>query len=134
MIAIDTSAILAVLLAEPEEEAFDRLMATKRMLVGAPTLVEARLSLERRFSNRSESALRRFLTDHSVDVISFNADMFDIAIDAFARYGKGRGHPARLNFGDCLSYAVAKAYAAPLLFKGADFIHTDLVPACDPAA
>jgi ribonuclease VapC len=55
--------------------------------------------------------------------------MYHIAGDAFSRYGKGRGHPAGLNYGDCLSYAVAKQLGIPLLFKGNDFIHTDITSA-----
>ena len=58
---------------------------------------------------------------------------YGVAVDAFNRYGKGRGHPAQLNFGDCLSYAVARSRNLPLLFKGDDFARTDLVPAYGPA-
>ena len=60
--------------------------------------------------------------------------MFESAIDAFSRYGKGLGHKAGLNFGDCLAYAVARTHAAPLLFKGDDFVHTDIEPAHETRA
>lgn len=66
-------------------------------------------------------------------IAPFDNAMLNTALDAFACYGKGRGHPAQLNFGDCLSYAVAKTLALPLLFKGHDFGHTDVVPAYTPA-
>lgn len=129
MIALDTSAIIATLVAEPEEFIFLRIIKANGAVVGAPTLVEVRLVLEGRASGRAEGLLRGFLASLSPKVVPFDAAMFEAAIDAFARYGKGRGHPANLNFGDCLSYAVARTHAVPLLFKGGDFVHTDLVPA-----
>lgn len=88
--------------------------------------------LEGRLPDIGESALRGFLSKRGLTIVPFDAAMFDAAIDAFARFGKGRGHPAKLNFGDCLSYAVARTHMVPLLFKGNDFIHTDLVPAYRP--
>ena len=62
----------------------------------------------------------------AVDIAPIDAAVAEDATDAFARFGKGTGHPARLNFGDCLVYAVAKRRGLPLLFKGDDFGHTDL--------
>jgi ribonuclease VapC len=62
------------------------------------------------------------------DVLDFSQELFIAACEAFDRYGKGR-HKAALNFGDCMSYAVAKARAVPLLYKGQDFLHTDINPA-----
>ena len=64
-----------------------------------------------------------------VVVVVFTSEMFAVAADAFDRYGKGRGHRAQLNFGDCLAYAVAKVQNVPLLYKGADFARTDIRPA-----
>lgn len=132
MIARDSSAILAILLQEPEEEPFERLIAGTRTVVGAPTLVETRLVLESHFPGTAESALRSFLAARSLTIVAFDAMMVEAAIRAFEQFGRGRGHPAKLNFGDCLSYAVAKTLGAPLLFKGYDFIHTDLVSAYTP--
>jgi len=67
----------------------------------------------------------RILSEASIEIIPINARMADLAVDAFDRFGKGR-HPARLNLADCMSYAAAKAYRAPLLYKGDDFSKTDL--------
>lgn len=132
MLAIDTSAIIAILNTEPEEERFSRLIATSRAVVGAPTLVEARLVLEGRTPGQAEMLLRTFIVRPTVTIVPFDAAMFESAIDAFARFGKGRGHPAQLNLGDCLAYAVARTRAVPVLFKGNDFVHTDVVPADTP--
>lgn len=133
MIALDTSSILAVLLNEPEGEAFGRIIAGRAAMVGAPTIVEARLAIQRRAATFADSLIAGFTARRSVSVLPFDAGMAGLALDAFNRYGKGRGHPAQLNFGDCLSYAVARSRNLPLLFKGDDFARTDLVPAYDPA-
>ena len=74
------------------------------------------------------SELDRILQDMAVEIMPHDAELARIARDAFLRFGKGR-HPARLNCGDCASYAVAKKYNIPLLFKGGDFARTDIVPA-----
>ncbi|MCJ2015065.1 type II toxin-antitoxin system VapC family toxin [Methylobacterium sp. J-076] len=134
MIALDSSAIVAILLGEPEASAFRGIVAQGRCLIGAPTLCEARMALNRRLRNRAAQALERIVADGHIEVVSFDETMSAIGIDAFNRYGKGRGHPAQLNFGDCLSYAVAKSRGLPLLFKGNDFGRTDLVPAYAPTA
>lgn len=133
MIAIDTSAIIAILLREPEADAFLRLILSEPVIVGTPTLVETCMVLEGKLLGRERETVDRFLAESLIDIVSFDASMFEAAADAFLRYGKGRGHPAKLNFGDCMAYAVAKAHGVPLLFKGRDFIHTDLVPAHSPA-
>lgn len=132
MIAVDPSAIVAIIVGEPEQSAFRQIMAAGEVVVGAPTLVETRLVLESRLPD-AVGALRLFLQVSGVSVVPFDAAMFEAAIEAFARFGKGRAHPANLNFGDCLSYAVARTRALPLLFKGSDFVHTDIVPAYLPA-
>jgi ribonuclease VapC len=61
-----------------------------------------------------------------IEILTFDANMANIAIEAYIRFGKGRGHPAQLNFGDCIAYAASKAEALPLLFKGDDFRKTDV--------
>jgi ribonuclease VapC len=134
VIAIDTSAIVAILLHEPEAEAYLRLILAEDAIVGAPTLVETCMVLEVKLPGRARDSVDRFLADSLIEVVAFDVAMFDAAGGAFLRYGKGRAHPAKLNFGDCLSYAVAKTRSAPLLFKGDDFVHTDLVPAYVPAS
>jgi ribonuclease VapC len=71
------------------------------------------------------SLLDALLIRPCIHPVTFNPEMFRLAQSAFERYGNGKNHPARLNFGDCLAYAVAKFHDAPLLFKGDDFRHTD---------
>lgn len=129
MIALDTSALVAVALNEPEEESFARIIAVRRAVIGAPTLVEARMVLESRINEAAAIFLAELIRRPSVTVLAFDAQMYDLASAAFSRFGKGRGHPAQLNFGDCLSYGVAKARSVPLLFKGSDFARTDITPA-----
>ena len=73
-----------------------------------------------------EISINGLLTEASIDVISINADDGHLAVQAFAQYGKGRGHPAQLNLADGLSCACAKNRKVPLLYKGSDFSHTDL--------
>ena len=70
--------------------------------------------------------LGRYLEATGVEIVPITSEIGRLALDARARYGKGTGHPARLNIGDCFAYAYAKAHAVPLLYKGDDFAHTDL--------
>ena len=133
MIAIDTSAIVAILMREPEADAFLRLILSEHAIVGTPTLIETCIILEQKLPGQARRAVDRFLDESLINVVAFDEAMFEAGADAFLRYGKGRGHPAQLNFGDCFSYAVARTCAVPLLFKGRDFVHTDLVPAYLPA-
>lgn len=131
MIVLDSSAIVAIMLEEEEEEAFSETLGSNPAFVGAPTLVETRLVVDARLPAAGD-LLNKFLHDSAVTIVPFDAAMFVAAADAFTRYGRGR-HRARLNFGDCLSYAVASVMRLPLLFKGDDFVHTDIVPAYSPA-
>lgn len=133
MIVIDSSAIIAILLAEAEEPTFRHIIAQEEVLIGAPTVCETRKVLESRLPGHAGSMLKALITGGGIQITSFDEAMTEAAINAFSIYGKGFGHPAKLNFGDYLSYAVAKVYGLPLLFKGNDFIHTDLVPACGPS-
>ncbi|MCZ0737530.1 type II toxin-antitoxin system VapC family toxin [Phreatobacter sp. AB_2022a] len=76
-----------------------------------------------------EIDIQRLLTEANISVVAIDAGIARQAVAAFALYGKGRGHPAQLNLADCMSYACAKAYRAPLLFKGNDFSQTDIAAA-----
>lgn len=80
--------------------------------------------MSRRSNGRSW--LDEFIVDEQVTIAAITPEVARLAADAFQRFGKGTGHKAQLNFGDCLSYAVAKSLDAPLLFKGEDFRHTDV--------
>ncbi len=95
------------------------------LAVGAATLVETGIVLSSKLVREPRQQLRRFLREMEVEVIPFTAEHYEVAMDAFERFGKGR-HPAALNFGDCLTYAVARLSGLPLLYTGNDFARTDL--------
>ena len=123
---IDTSAIVAMLLHEPEEHDFVSLIqADPRCLISAVTLVEASIALENRKDVPIYLGLDVFLRDTATTTVPVDEEQANIARNAFRLYGKGR-HPARLNFGDCFSYSLAKITGEPLLFKGNDFSQTDI--------
>lgn len=125
---VDSSAFVAVILAEPESRALETILATAdRIAVPAPVLVEVGLRLER--LPQADEATRRFdtlLTRLDAQVEPFLAEDAPAAIEAYRRYGKGQGHPAQLNFGDCMVYATARRVGLPLLCLGGDFAATDL--------
>lgn len=129
MIALDTSAIVAIALDEDEAETFDRAIASGEALIGTPTLLETRLVLMQRMPGFAAEFLKAFVSPAEINSIPFTFDMYLSAAEAFERYGKGRGHPAQLNIGDCMAYAVAKHYDVPLLYKGRNFARTDIRPA-----
>ncbi len=123
---VDSSAIVAILLKEPGFEALARKLASADYAaVGAPTLAETSIVLCARLGPSGKSLLARLVDEATLDVIDFDAAHWGAAADAFVRFGKGR-HPAGLNFGDCLTYAIAKLAEQPLLCKGDDFPRTDL--------
>lgn len=126
---VDSSAVVAVLLREPERyHLLDRLVAAPRRGIGTPALVETGMVLAARTGEPAESLLREAITELDLTPVVFDDRHQRAALDAFQRYGRGR-HPARLNFGDCMSYAVAKVAGEPLLFIGDDFTQTDLTAA-----
>ena len=123
---VDTSALIAIVRDESDAAAFVRAIATSRIRPGisSVTLVEAGLVL-----NPAEfEDLLADILDFEIFVVEFTVAVAHLAIEAGHRYGKGRGKKAQLNFGDCCSYATAKALNMPLLFKGIDFLHTDIEP------
>lgn len=123
---LDSSAIVAVLLREPgHERLIDRLAEDPQPLVGAPTLVETGMVLAARLGPSGETILASFVQTQDILAISFDEAHWSIAVQAFLRYGKGR-HPAALNFGDCLTYAIARRAQEPLLCVGDDFSKTDI--------
>ncbi|MDB5479267.1 MAG: PilT protein domain protein [Caulobacteraceae bacterium] len=123
---IDSSAFLAILLDEPERPAFTSAIAADPVrLASAATLLETSIVSLGRVGEAGLSELRSLFTTIGVETTPFGPDHIEVAIDAFRRFGKGR-HPAGLNFGDCFSYALAKATGEPLLFKGDDFSQTDI--------
>lgn len=133
MIVIDTSALFAFLAAEPEAEDMARVMYGSPVLVCAPTWAETGIVVSNKLGSDGLDRLQQLAQALQFDVVAFDRGLADAAVDAHRRFGRGSGHPANLNFGDCFSYALAKARNVPLLFKGDDFIHTDIEPALKPA-
>lgn len=129
MIAIDTSAIVAIALLEPEAHAFGEMITGTPCIIGWPTVVECHMVLSGIPRRRGLDTLDKALSSPRLTKVAFDDALYEAARDAFDRYGKGRGHRAQLNFGDCLAYAVAKAKDVPLLYKGTDFGRTDIRPA-----
>jgi len=124
---IDTSAILAWLKREPERERIvAALEAHKVYRLSAVSLLEAYIVVRAREHPIMISKLQRFLEEIGVVVMPFDERQARLADVAFQRYGKGQGHPAQLNFGDCAVYALAKTLDEPLLFVGSDFAQTDI--------
>lgn len=124
---LDSSALLAIMLDEPEAVPFvDAIERDSRRLVGSPTLVEAFVALERRRRGRGTDLMNVLVPSLGLEEALFDARHTLLAQAAFERYGKGR-HPAALNLGDCFTYALCKERDEPLLFKGNDFSQTDLV-------
>lgn len=129
MIVVDSSALVAILLNEPEKDAFQRAVAgADRCLMSAVNVHETAIVLRVRHGLPAVERLWRLLVDSEIDVIAFDEAQARVAVAAFHAYGKGIHSQARLNLSDCAAYALAKTTAAPLLFKGNDFTHTDLQP------
>jgi ribonuclease VapC len=130
MIAIDTSALIAIFRAEAEAEAFLKaIVAAPARVISALSVLET--SMVMTGGARDGAAfepLDDFLLEAGIVSVPLDAAQARLAREAFLRFGKGR-HPAALNLGDCAAYALAKAKDAPLLFKGNDFIRTDITPA-----
>lgn len=129
MIVVDTSALIAILFREPEAEDFTRLIQAKgRALVPTPAAVEFRIVARAQVGAEGEAEAMNLLRTAPIEIAPFEFEHVDWAMRGFELYGKGR-HPAELNFGDCMVYAVARFIGCPLLFKGNDFRKTDIVPA-----
>ncbi|MER2534880.1 MAG: type II toxin-antitoxin system VapC family toxin [Rhizobiaceae bacterium] len=130
MIVIDTSVVIAVLKNEPDAATLIRRMAAASVRhMSAGSIVECGIVVGANYGDAGLEAMRQLCASLSLDVIPVDADQARTGYEAFRRYGRGSGHPANLNFGDCFSYALARTRHLPLLFKGDDFIHTDVVPA-----
>jgi ribonuclease VapC len=123
---IDSSALVAIVLDEPERTALTRtVLRARERLVSSSTVVEAGIVLAGRRGEAGLGGLERTLRLLRITVLAVDAHDSSVAVRAFLKYGKGR-HRARLNFGDCISYAVAKTRRQRLLYKGDDFSHTDV--------
>jgi ribonuclease VapC len=128
-VVLDTSALLAVLLGEPERDPFIVVLAeAEDPLISAATLVESSMVMRAKTGDGGVADLDDLLAAAAVRCVAVDSVQAYLARDAFARFGKGRA-AAGLNFGDCFSYALARATGRPLLFKGGDFSQTDVTPA-----
>ncbi len=123
---LDSSALLAIVFREPgHEEVLARILAAPAVAAGTPTLAQTAILLHARLGPASEGLLERMLDELDIQEIPFGEIHWREAVDAFRRFGPGR-HPAALDFGDCMTYAVARLAGEPLLFVGNDFGHTDV--------
>ena len=127
---IDTSAIVAILANEPDASIFlEHIERATTRQVGAHVRLECTVNIARilglEFAD-AETFYDDFLATAAIEVMPITDAVSRLSVDAYARFGKGRGHPARLNFADCLSYACAASAGASLLFKGNDFNRTDI--------
>ncbi|MFD1332017.1 type II toxin-antitoxin system VapC family toxin [Methylopila musalis] len=128
---IDASALTAIVSSEQEADAFLTVLEAgpDQTLTSAVAIYESSLAIARRNGvpvSKARDLLEAFLRGYEVAVVPIDAETARLAIDAHLRYGKGTGHPAQLNMGDCFAYACARAHGARLLYKGEDFARTDL--------
>ena len=127
---LDTSALIAILRDEPEAAACARAIeAASHRRISAANFVEAAIVID---GSRDPVASRRFddfVEEADLIIEPVSEAQARISREAYRDFGRGSGHPARLNFGDCFAYALARAKGEPLLFKGGDFTHTDIAPA-----
>jgi ribonuclease VapC len=124
---IDTSALLAIFLAEPERKPFLKLIIeAPSKLISAANVLETGIVLEARRGEAAGREFDLFVVRANLEVVSVDGEQVEVARSAWRKYGKGR-HPAALNFGDCFAYALAKSSGEPLLAKGTDFAQTDIV-------
>jgi ribonuclease VapC len=127
---IDSSALVAILFAEPEAAAcVGAISAATHCRMSAANYLEAAIVID---GKRDPVASRRFdelVSTAAISIEPVDEEQARVARAAYRDFGRGSGHPARLNMGDCFAYALARCRGEPLLFKGADFTHTDLIPA-----
>ena len=128
---IDSSAVIAILFDEPEAQALLSQIAVAEVCrLSSASLVEIGIVLRRDAAAQRRAAFDEMRRLFSIKIEPVTEQPAYLALDAYDRFGKGTGHPAGLNYGDCFSYALAKQTGEPLLFKGNDFTHTDLEAAC----
>jgi ribonuclease VapC len=126
VIVIETSAMVAILEGEPEAQRFFEIIEAEECVVSAVTVYEAAVVINARRGAQGVANLMAFIDASGADIRPFTAEMIDIAVAAYQKYGRGTGAKAKLNLGDCISYALASALDVPLLFKGNDFAATDI--------
>jgi ribonuclease VapC len=126
-VIVDASAIVAILRGEPEATACSRaIFDSPRARISAADWLEAAIVVDRWDDPPASREFDRLLIRLPVEIEPVTTDQVHFAREARRRFGKGTGHPAKLNFGDCFAYALAIHYDEPLLFIGQDFVHTDV--------
>jgi len=126
VVVIDSSVLLAILLAEPERSHFvDLITEASVRLLSAANALETAIVSESRLNTVGGHELDILIQKAAIEIVSVDSEQFYVARQAWRKYGKGR-HPAGLNFGDCFAYALSKVSSEPLLAKGTDFQKTDL--------
>ena len=129
---VDTSALMAILKREPEQAAFAaKLEAAQNVRISAATYFEASIVIDSLQKPELSRALDAILKRSGAVIEPVTREQAVLARSAYRDYGRGSGHPAKLNFGDCFSYALAYSFSEPILYKGDDFNHTDLRSALD---
>ena len=127
---VDASALIAIAKEEPEARSFAvAIERAPERRMSAVTFVEAGIVADRMPDPLVTRGLDRILRDSRVEIVDVTAEQASVARQAYRDFGRGSGHPAQLNFGDCFAYALAHVTGEPLLFKGDDFVHTDIRPA-----
>lgn len=130
---VDTSAIVAILLREPEARGLERCLAAARSrLMSAATYAELCAVVDGKRDPVLSAALDQVLEAVGIEIVPLSARQARLAREAYQRFGRGSGHPARLNLGDCFAYALARDTGEPLLFKGRDFAQTDIELVVEP--
>jgi ribonuclease VapC len=126
----DSSALIAILRDEPEKDAFvAALFRAGGGAISAGSWIEIAAVVRRRYSAIDPMQAEALRTTLKLSIVPVTVEQARIGADAYRAFGIGTGHPAKLNFGDCFSYALAKVTGEPLLFKGDDFSRTDLIRA-----
>jgi ribonuclease VapC len=129
VIVVDSSALIAILEEEPEHRQFKAAIeSARRRIVSSVSIYETSIVLLRRRGPEGLADVSELIDAFDFEVVPFDRSSSEAALAAYARFGKGIDPKARLNMGDCASYALAMTIRAPLLFKGDDFVHTDIVP------
>jgi ribonuclease VapC len=129
ILVADSSALLAILLGEPERARFEELLLAHEVKISAGTLIETLRVVQLGLGPEGLAGVDELLATTDAEIVPVDADQVAAARDGMLRFGKGRGEePAVLNFGDLFAYALAKRLRLPLLYKGEDFARTDVEP------
>jgi ribonuclease VapC len=128
-VIIDTSAVIAIVHREPEASEYIRIIGRARpRRISAASYLESAIVVDTRQDPAASRRFDEFMASSGISIEPMTKEQAEVARAAYRDYGKGSGHPAKLNFGDCFAYALASVTNEPLLFKGNDFGHTDIHP------